>query len=91
LPATVKFADADVPEPASFAVPRTAPPSVNETLPVGSESPPDGFTTTLSEVVPPEAIVAGLAVTARAVATTGAATMTVAGDETEEAKAADPP
>jgi hypothetical protein len=91
LLATTKLADAEVPEPARVAVPRTVLPRANETLPVGSELPVAGFTATLSEVVPPGAIVPGLALTVRLVATAGTATVTVTGDEAEDANAADPP
>ena len=91
LPATVKFADADVPEPVRVAVPKTVPPRANEILPVGSEFPVTGFTATFRDVVPPGAIVPGLAVTVMLVATGGAATVTATGDEVEGANAADPP
>jgi hypothetical protein len=90
LLATVKFADADVPEPVRVAVPKTAPPRANKMLPVGSEFPVTGFTRTFRDVVPPGAIVPELAVTVMLVATAGAATVTATGDEAEDANAADP-
>lgn len=91
LLAIVRLADAEVPEMVSVAFPNAAPPRANETLPAGGELPVADFTATLSNVVPLDAIVAGLAVTVRLVATAGAATVTVTGDEVEDANAADPP
>jgi hypothetical protein len=91
LPATVRFADAAALELVSVAVPNTAPPRANEMLPEGGELAMADFTATLSDVVPPDAIVAGLAVTVRVVETAGAATVTVTGDEVEDVNPADPP
>ncbi len=51
----------------------------------------EGFTVTLSDVVPPAAIAAGLAVMVRLVLTAGAATVTATFDEAEAANAAEPP
>lgn len=90
MPDTVRLAFAEVPAAMRLAVPRTTPALVNNTLPVGRALPVAGFTVTFNDVVPPEPIVAGLAVTVRVVGLAGAATVMVTGAETEEANAAEP-
>lgn len=73
-----------------MTVPSATPDLENDTPPVGSELPDAAFTVTFTEVVPPVAIVAGLAVTVRVVAIAGADTVTVTGADVEDANAAEP-
>jgi hypothetical protein len=77
LALTVNDAVAVPPEPVRLPVPSDALPSVKETEPVGVPLPLAAFTVAVSAVLPPVAMLAGLAVTVVVVATTGTVKLTV--------------
>jgi hypothetical protein len=90
-PFTVSAAVALVPETASAAVPREAPPAANEIVPDSPLLPLAAFTVAVRTVVALCAILAGLAATFSVVGTSGAATFTVTAAEVEALKLLLPP
>lgn len=91
VPLTVSVPVALVPETVSVAVPRDAPPAVNETVPDGAAVPLAAFTLAVRTIEALWAMLAGLAATVSVVDTAAAVTITVMAEEVEAVRLALPP